>query len=286
MGMSIITNIPSLMAQYNLNNTNIALNKSISRLSSGSKINTAQDDPAGLAISEKLKAQVTGLNASNRNASDGVSALQVAEGGMTEIGNILIRMKELALQASNETLSTNDRNFLNTEFQQLKSEIARISISTKFNGNALLSGAYSAGGTQNGLLLQVGLDNVDADHMTVFISNLGLTALGSVGDQVLTNMTIALSAGRARSMLQYIDEAINDVSRARSEVGSQLARLSSTIRNLSINTQNLTAANSRIRDVDVAQETADLTKNQILLQAGVSVLAQANQGPQVALSLI
>ena len=263
MGMSIVTNIPSLIAQYNLSNTNIALNKSISRLSSGSKINTAQDDPAGLAISEKLKSQITGLNASNRNASDGVSALQVAEGGMTEIGNILIRMKELALQDSNETLSSNDRNFLNTEFQQLKSEIARISISTKFNGNALLSGAYSTGGTQNRLLLQVGLDNVDADHMTVFISNLGLTALGSIGEQVLTNMTIALSAGRALinvTILQYIDKAINDVSRARSEVGSQLTRLSSTIRNLSINTENLTAANSRIQDVDVAQETADLTK--------------------------
>ncbi len=285
MAMVISSNVTSLMAQTNLANTQTSLNKSIGRLSSGSRIISAQDDPAGLAISEKLKSQIRGVDMARRNAEDGISALQVAEGGMTEIGGILIRMKELALQASNETLSGNDRDFLNTEFQQLKSEITRISKSTKFNGNTLLSGAYSSGGTENGLLLQVGIDNVDADHMTVFIANVSLGALGSTA-QTLTNMTISESAGQARNMLQYLDAAITDLSTARSQAGGQLARLSSIIRNLSVTSQNLTAANSRIRDVDVANETANLTRDQILTQAGVSVLSQANQAPQVALSLL
>ncbi len=284
MGISLITNVTSLNAQYNLNQTNSALNSAISKMSSGSRINSAQDDPAGLAISEKLKTQIRGVDQANRNASDGISALQVAEGGMTEIGNILVRMKELGLQASNETLSNADRSFLNTEFQQLKNEITRISQATKFNGVALLSGAFSSGGAGNGLTLQVGLTSGGSDLMTVTITNVGTGALGS--GTFINTITIAESAGRARSVLRFIDAAIDDISTARSEVGSQLTRLNAIIRNLSITSMNLSGANSRIRDVDIANESANLTKNQILLQAGVSVLAQANSAPQIALSLL
>ena len=281
MAISITSNIASLLAQNNLSVTNINLNKAISRLSSGSRLDSAQDDPAGLAISEKLKSQVVGLNQAKRNAEDGISALQVAEGGMQEVGAILIRMKELALQAANDTLSNDDRGFLNTEFIQLKNEINRIAVSTKFNGNAVLSGGYSV----NGLTLQVGLTENSSDLMTVNITSVHTTALGSTTTK-LSAVTISQSSGQARDMLKYIEKAISDISEARSQVGSQLSRLNSTIRNLGTTSMNLTAANSRIRDTDVAQETAELTKNQILMQAGVNVLAQANSAPQMVLSLI
>lgn len=286
MAISITTNVSSLLAQNNLNQTNNALNRSISKLSSGSRIVSAQDDPAGMAISEKLRGQIRGTNVNRRNAEDGISLLQVAEGGMTEVGNILIRMKELSLQASNETLSTNDRSFLNTEFQQLKNEIQRVADSTKFNGLGLLSGGYSQGGTYGGLTLQVGLTQNSADLMTVFISSAAPAALGSTGTGSINAITIAQSAGRARDVLKYIEAALNDISQARSQVGSQLSRLSSTVRNLSTTEMNLAQANSRIKDVDVASETAELSKNQILMQAGVSVLAQANSSSQIALSLL
>ena len=287
MAISITTNVSSLLAQNNLNQTNNVLNRSISKLSSGSRIVSAQDDPAGLAISEKLKGQTRGTGVARRNAEDGISALQVAEGGMQEVGNILIRMKELSLQAANETLSTTDRSFLNTEFQQLKNEIQRISDATKFNGLGLLSGAYSQGGTAGGLVLQVGLTQNSADLMTVFISSVSPTSLGSTaGTGSIDDITISQSAGRARDILKYVEAAINDISQARSQVGSQLSRLSSTVRNLATSEMNLTQANSRIKDVDVASETAELSKNQILMQAGVSVLAQANSSSQIALSLL
>lgn len=281
MAITITSNIASLLAQNNLTQTSANLNKAISRLSSGSRIVSAQDDPARLAISEKLKSQIRGLDQSKRNAEDGISLLQVAEGGMMEVGNILIRMKELALQAANDTLSGDDRSFLETEFTQLKREIDRISKATKFNGNTLLSGAYST----NGLTLQVGITENSADLMTVNITSISTSALGSTTQRIDT-VTISQSAGRARSMLKYIEKAISDLSEARSQVGSQLSRLNSTIRNLGVTSMNLTAANSRVRDTDVAEETAELTKNQILMQAGVNVLAQANSAPQAVLSLL
>ena len=280
MALSITTNIPSLLAQNNLDNTNIALNKSISRLSSGSRIVSSQDDPAGLAISEKLKGNIVGTGVAKRNANDGISLLQVAEGAMTEISNILIRMKELTIQAANETLSSTDRGFLDNEFQELEKEITRISLSTKFNGVNLLSGAFSTAGLE----LQVGLTGSVSDRMTVFISGVGPGTLGS--GSFISDVTISQSAGRARNMIQFVEAAINDISGARSRIGSQLSRLSSTVRNLSTSEVNLAQANSRIRDVDVASETANLTKNQILMQAGVSVLAQANSTTQFALSLL
>ncbi len=280
MTISITTNVPSLLAQNNLENTNQSLNRSISKLSSGSRIVSAQDDPAGLAISEKLKGNIVGTSTAKRNANDGISLLQVAEGAMTEIGSILIRMKELTIQAANETLSSTDRGFLDNEFQELEKEITRISLSTKFNGITLVSGAYSA----TGLILQVGLTAATSDQMTITLANVGPSALGS--GTFISGVTIAQSAGQARNMIKFVEAAINDISEARSSIGSQLSRLNSTVRNLATSEVNLTQANSRVRDVDVASETANLTKNQILMQAGVSVLAQANSTTQFALSLI
>ena len=280
MAISITTNVSSLLAQNNLNQTNNALNRSISKLSSGSRIVSAQDDPAGLAISEKLKGNIVGTSTAKRNANDGISLLQVAEGAMTEIGSILIRMKELTIQAANETLSSTDRGFLDNEFQELEKEITRISLSTKFNGITLVSGAYSA----TGLVLQVGLTAATSDQMTITLANVGPGALGS--GTFISGVTIAQSAGQARNMIKFVEAAINDISEARSSIGSQLSRLNSTVRNLATSEVNLTQANSRVRDVDVASETANLTKNQILMQAGVSVLAQANSTTQFALSLL
>ncbi len=282
MVLSITTNVSSLLAQHNLDQTNISLNRSIAKLSSGSRIVSAQDDPAGLAISEKLESQIRGVKQTRRNAEDGISLLQVAEGGMTEIGSILIRMKELSLQASNETLSNSDRGFLNTEFSELKKEILRISNATKFNNAVLLSGAFSA--SNGGLILQVGLDDVASDRMTLSIANVRTDALGS--GTFVDSITISQSAGQARNILKFIEAAINDISEARSQIGSQLSRLNSTVNNLAITGMNLMQAKSRIKDVDVANETSELTKKQILLQAGISVLSQANSAPQVALSLI
>ena len=282
MALTISTNISSMMAQSNLENTNKSLNKSIQRLSSGSIINSAEDNPAGLAISEKLRAHIAGLSTAKRNAGDGIAALQVAEGGMAEISNILVRLRELSIQAANGTLSNSDRTYLNTEFRQLVSEVDRIAKNTNFNGLTLLSGAFSS----SGLILQIGLNNTSNDLMTININNIGADALGSVGEKVLSSITISESAGTARNMLKYLDKAINDINEARATIGAQLSRLNAVVRNISTYHQNLSDANSRIRDVDVASETANLTKYQILIQAGVSVLSTANNNPQVALGLI
>ena len=280
MTISLKTNVPSLRAQANLNQTSEILNKSIERLSSGNKIINAQDDPAGLAISERLRSQIKGNVVNQKNVNDGVSALQVAEGGMSEIGEILIRMRELTLQASNGTLTGSDRNFLNTELTELKTEINRIAQSTKFNGITLLSGSLSV----NGMILQVGLDDNSSDRMTITISNLTASGLGTTA--TISSVTISQSAGQARDMLAIIDAAISDVSEARSLIGAQLSRISSSFRSLQVAHYNLSSAQSRIRDVDVALETAEMTRNQILMQAGVSVLSQANNAPQIALSLL
>ncbi len=282
MAITITSNIASLGAQKNLQVTQDNLNKSISRLSSGYKIVTAQDDPAGLAVSERLRAQVRGIKQAEKNANDGISFLQVAEGALAEVSNVLIRMRELSVQASNGTLSSADRGFLNTEFLQLRSEIDRISESTKFNNLNILNGTFSQGAAS--LIIQIGLYDTPEDMLTVTLRNVGSEALGS--GTMLNTITISQSAGQARDIIKFIDAAIDDVSQSRSVVGSQLSRLVSVVQaQLSLG-QNLTAAVSRIRDVDVAEETSQLTRSQILMQAGVSVLGQANASPQVALNLI
>ena len=279
--MSINTNVASISTQRALEKTQMGLQKSMSRLSSGLRINTAGDDAAGLAISESLKGQVRSLQQASRNAGDGVSFLQTAEGALNEVSGLLIRMRELSVQSSNGTLTTTQRSSLHNEFQQLRSEIDRIGDSTEFNGMKLLDGSASGG-----VVFQVGLNNDSASKLTV---NLASSKSGNIGSTATTarldDSTISTAAG-AQSALQIIDDAITDISSARGNMGSMINRLGNTMANLATAVENLSAANSRIRDVDVAEETAQLTRAQILSQAGVSILAQANQLPQTALTLL
>ena len=279
MAVVIATNVASLGAQRNLEKSQTSLSKSMSRLSSGLRINSAADDAAGLAISESLRGQTKSLQQASRN--DGVSLLQTAEGALNEVSGVLVRMRELTVQSANGTLTTTQRGSLQSEFGQLRSEIDRISDSTSFNGQALVDGTLSAGVT-----FQVGLDNSSSSKLTVSIASAKSGAIGSAATTArLDDQSISTAAG-AGTALSVIDDAINDVSSIRGGLGAAMNRLSITVANLASGVENLSAANSRIRDVDVAEETASLTRSQILTQAGVSVLAQANQAPQVALSLL
>lgn len=280
MAVTINTNVASINAQRNLNRTQKSLMGNFGRLSTGLRINTAADDAAGLAISEKLKAQIRSLSQAERNANDGVSLLQTAEGAMNETSGILIRMRELAVQSANGTVGSTERGFLNQELGALRSEIDRIAGVTEFNGATLLSG----GTTGTAFSFQVGTGASGNDTISVTIAGMASAdlggATGGLGTLDITTVTGAQAA------LSVIDTAVNNVSSARATLGSAQNRLNVTIANLGSARENMAAANSRIRDVDVASETAALTRNNILLQAGASVLAQANQSPQVALSLL
>jgi len=256
------------------------MDKTLERLSSGFRINKAADDAAGLAISENFRAQIRSMDQAKRNANDGVSLLQTAEGALNEISAVLTRMRELSVQSASDTLITRDRSFLNSEFDNLKSEIDRISEVTKFNGRSLIDGTYSA----TDLDFQIGIDDGTDNRLSVNIKNAGTEMIGSDSTQV--NASYINSKANARTALQVLDDAINDVAEARSDIGAYQNRLNHTIINLANSSENLTAANSRIRDVDVALESAEMTRNQILMQAGVTVLAQANSTPQTALQLL
>jgi len=247
------------------------------RLSSGLRINSGADDAAGLAISEKLKSQIRSAGQAQRNANDAVSLLQTGEGAMNEISAMLIRMRELAVQSSTDTVGSVERGFLQQELGQLRNEVDRIAEVTEFNGISLLDGSAT------GLDFQVGVNNSTNDRITAAIADMHATALG--GATALSAVNLDTKAG-AQSALAVLDEAITDVSSARAGIGALQNRLQTTIANLATARENLTAANSRIRDVDVASESANMTKSNILMQAGVSVLAQANQQPSVALSLL
>ncbi len=278
MGLRIATNVSSLTAQRHLINTRRLLDRSLERLSSGYRINKAGDDAAGLAISEKLRAKTRGLIQAQRNASDGISLIQVAEGGLEEIQNILIRLRELGVQAASDTIGPQERRYLNEEYQALKEEIDRIANVTEFNGTVLLDGTggsldfqVSTGG-QNLL----GVDRISFD---AFKSDVNADKLG------LEELSIDTKVNAQRS-LSILDNAIEDVSSIRGELGAIDNRLSSTIRNLSVSIENLSAANSRIKDVDIAVETSELTRNNIMMQAGTSVLQQANSIPKMALTLL
>ena len=281
MGLIVNTNLFSMNAQRNVGRTQKSLGTSIERLSSGLRINSAKDDAAGMAISMKLSAHIRSINQAVRNAQDGISVVQTAEGGMNEIHNILTRMRELAQQASTGTLATSDRASLDSEFQDLKSEITRISDTTEFNGLMLLDGTMSG----SGVSLQVGINNTANDRVTVAggtLKDVDASALG------LTSATVSSidSVSSAQSMLGLVDAAIGTVSTRRGNLGATQNRLGSTIANLEIAGENLSAANSRIMDADFAIETANLTRSQIMLQAGVAVLSQANMIPQSALQLL
>lgn len=276
MGLRINTNTAALNAQRNLYGTKLALDKSLEKLSSGYRINRAGDDAAGLAISESLKGQIKGLKQAWRNAQDGVSMIQVAEGGLQEISNILIRLRELGVQAASDTVGPIERQLLNVEYQQLLDEVDRISDSTEFNGTPLLSGTGAVLDFQVGTRNDPNIDRLSFDASKADANS---AALG-------VNLTTVADKASAQNSLSSIDEAIVAVSAMRADFGAMQNRLGSTINNISISLENMQAANSRIRDVDIAEETAEMTKQNILMNAGTSVLAQANQTAKSALSLL
>ncbi len=273
MGLRVNTNIASLSAQRALANVTDRLNSSFRRLSTGLRITTAADDAAGLAISERLRAQIRSLDQAKRNANDGISLAQTAEGALDEVNNILIRLRELSIQAANGTVSSADKNTLQEEFTALRDEINRIGLSTEFSNIKLLDGSNSVVTFHIGAGNVATINQISVSLNPVLSTSLALNTLdiGSGGDQSLA--------------IAQIDSAINTVSSLRGTLGAVQNRLNSTIRNLAVQVENITAANSRIRDVDVAFETARLTRNSILQQAAIAILAQANLQPQAALSL-
>jgi len=276
MGLRINTNVTSLSAQRTLGVNQRKQASTLNKLSSGTRIVKAADDAAGLAISEKLKSQVKGMKQAERNAGDGISMIQTAEGSLGEISNILVRLRELSVQSASDTVGDQERSFTNLEFQNLKQEIQRISSVTEFNGKKLLNGS---GDTYD---FQIGINNNDFEDRIKFnagalnasLDNLGVDAL-SVGNKE-----------SAQGGLTAIDDAMQKVSGQRAELGAKQNRLTSTIQNLQVANENLSAANSRIRDTDYAAETANNAKMNILNASGTSVLAQANSMGQNALKLI
>lgn len=272
MGLRVNTNIASLTAQRYLTNVSGRLGGNYSRLSSGLRIATAADDAAGLAISERMRSQIRSYGAAARNAQDGISLVQTAEGALNEGSNILSRMRELAVQSANGTLSDQDRATIDTEVSALIDELDRIADSTTFNGVELLNGGATTTAT-----IQVGINANET--IVVALEDTNSTALGVDGVAVdsVTNATSALSV---------IDDAITTLNTARGRLGASQNRLSSAFASIQSARENLSAAESRIRDVDVAYETADLTRNSISQQAAVSVLQQANVQPQIALRLL
>ena len=277
MALTINTNVASLNAQRNLNTTQTQLAKSMERLSSGLRINRAGDDAAGMAISQNMQANIRSMNQAVRNANDGISLVQTAEGALNETSSILLRMRELGTQAANGTLSDSQRSNIQVEFKSLQDEIDRISNVTDFNGTKLLNGALSAG---TGMNLQIGTGTTTAnDIISVKVSKADTATLS-------VNTSFVSTEAGARSALTSIDNAIAAVATARGGLGAIQNRLQSTINNLQVAVENTSAANARIVDVDVASESANMTRAQILTQAGVSILSSANQTPQLALKLL
>ena len=273
MALVIQTNVSSLEAQRNLFKSQTALQSSFNKLSSGFRINTAKDDAAGLAISESLKLQVKTLTINERNAGDAISMAQTAEGALGELSNIILRMRELATQGANGSLQSSDRDFIQTEFSNLQAETKRIMTSTKFNGKQLIT---SSSRTED---YQIGIKNTSDDRITITFGGVKLQSLTAVA-------RVSSGPGNARSALDTIDSALFKVSQARARFGAMMNRFETTTSNIQSVRLNLASANSRIRDVDVAEEAATQSRNQVLSQAGTSVLSQANQTPQAAMSLL
>jgi len=280
MGLRVNTNVASLNAQRHLYDTTTRFSKSMERLSSGLRINRSGDDAAGLAISESLKSDIRALQQASRNAADGISLVQTAEGSLDEVNNILLRLRELAEQSATETLGSQERDYLDAEFQELLDEVDRISTTAEFNGIKLLDGSA------NDLRVQVGI-GTDATTSAVTIN---LTQAMSSAALNLTAGTLHINGGtngdNARAAIGLITAATGTVSSMRANFGAAQNRFETSIRNIGMTAENLSAANSRIRDVDVALETSTMTSLQILQQAGVSILSQANQTSQLALNLL
>lgn len=276
MGFRIATNMASVSAQKSLGKVTAREGEISQQLATGSRINKSSDDAAGLAISEKLKANIRSEQQANRNANDGISMLQVAEGGLEETSNILVRLRELAIQSSSDTVGDTERGFTDKEYQQLKSEIQRISETTSFNGTKLLDGSsetleFQIGANEDAFQNRISFDAGEAQA--------GLSALGIDGESVS-------SKEGAQGSLEKIDSAMNSISSHRANLGALQNRLQTTSANLETSVENQSAANSRIRDVDFAQATAEKASNQVLKSAGTAVLSQANASGQAALRLI
>lgn len=276
MGMRVTTNLSAINAQRNLLGSQRRLNSNMAQLASGSRINIAADDAAGLAISERLKAGIRSARQANRNANDGISMVQTAEGGLNEIGNIITRLRELGIQAASDTVGDTERSFINKEVMQLKEEIQRIAVTTKWGNTSLLDGTTPV------FEFQVGLFNNEFQDRITFNSRENNAQLDSLG---LAGIDYSTKQG-AQDSIAKLDEAQNIINGFRANLGALQNRLSSTVDNLGVLEENMSAANSRIRDTDIAMASSEMVRNNILLQAGTSTLAQANQVNQLALKLI
>jgi flagellin len=276
MGFRVSTNVAAINAIRNLGNSQTNIASSLAKLSSGSRINKAADDAAGLAISEGLKAQIRSARQANRNANDGISMVQVAEGGLNEISNIVTRLRELGIQAASDTVGDTERGFIDKEVQQLKSEVDRISRVTTWGSTKLLDGSSPQ------FDYQVGIFNNDFEDRISFNAAENVATLDALG---LGGLDYTGKEG-AQTALEMLDDAQKNVNGMRSNLGALQNRLTSTVSNLAVSEENLAAANSRIRDTDVAESSAELTRNNILLQASTATLAQANSSNAVALKLI
>jgi flagellin len=275
MGLRVATNVPSLTVQRNIQATQKDLNRSLARLSSGQRVVTAADDAAGLSISQNLDAEIRGLKQANRNANDGVSFVQTAEGSLNEVSNILIRLRELGVQASSDTIGDAERGFLDKEYQSLKSEVDRIAQSTNFNGRQLLNG------TGGDLSFQVGTHKGENERIIYKTAeaNVSTSKIG-IGSAAVSSKDNALDS------LEEVDGAIRTVNEYRAGLGAMQNRLQSTANNLSIHIENLSDARSRIADTDIAEEASKLARASVLQNAGIAVLAQANAAPTSALKLL
>ncbi len=277
MGLRISTNIAAMAANRAIAHSQEAQAKTYQRLSSGARITNAGDDAAGLSISENLRAQIRSMGQAERNANDGISFAQVAEGGLSEIGNMLIRMRELAVQAGSDTVGEKERGYINQEVQSLVAEVDRISNVTNFNGTALLNGQSD----KDVLEFQVGIRNAEPDRIQ-FDTSVNDVRADTLGISGLDYTSI----DSAREALDQVDEAVSKVFGARAQLGAMQNKLHATVNNLGVAKENLSQARSRIADTDVAGETSELVRGSILQQAGISVLAQANSAPMTALKLL
>lgn len=278
MSSTINTNMASLTAQRALGSTQGSLKTSMERLSTGLRINSAKDDSAGLAIAERMTSQVKGMAVASRNANDAISLAQTAEGSLGKIGESLQRMRELAVQSSNSTNSSSDRANLDEEYQALAAEVTRVIGGTKFNGNSLLNASATD------MAFQVGADNTATDAITVSLTDISAgTGMAAAITGAAANIT---SAANALATMSNLDAAIDEVTSARSNLGSVQNRFESVVANLSTTSENLQAARGRIMDADFAVETSNMSRAQVLQQAGNAMLAQANQAPQQVMSLL
>jgi flagellin len=315
--MQINHNIRAMVTQHALYQNNGAMSKSLEKLSTGLRINRAQDDAAGLAMSEQMRTQIRGLGKSKQNAQDGMAALQIAEGGLAEITNIMQRQRELAVQAANDTLTSTERKYLNDEFQELSKEIGRIAVSTDYNGKNLLSngtfgsvlnannsfGSTTAAGVALSYTLQVGpnyttnVGGAMGNQMAVTYSGINFATVGELKSFKINDVnfatlgisvasTSAKTAGMANHAIDELDKAIKSISGARAKIGTFINRLEYTVNNIASLEYNTQDAESRIRDTDFAKETTNFTRNQILVQSATSMLSQANALPQTVLGLL